>query len=83
RTPLSDALHAVYQLWGRRTPTLFDPMAVSLLLDPQLCTLKPLAIRVTDKGMTVPVAGRKPNAMVGLETDQARFIDFYTARITR
>ena len=83
RTPLSDALHAVYRLWGRQTPTLFDPMAVSLLFDPQLCTLKPLAIRVTDKGMTVPVAGRKPNAMAGLETDPARFIDFYTARVTR
>lgn len=82
-TPLADALHAVYVLWGRQTPTLFDPMAVSLLLHPELCTLKPLAIEVTEKGMTVPVAGRKANAVVAVETDPARFIDFYTARLTR
>lgn len=82
-TPLADALRAVYLLWGRRTPTLYDPMAVSLLLDPQLCTMKPLAIEVTDKGMTVPVTGKKTNAVAGLETDPARFIDFYTARVTR
>lgn len=82
-TPLANALHAVYLLWGQPTPTLYDPMAVSLLLNPQLCTLKPLAIEVTEKGMTVPIAGRKANAMVAVETDPARFIDFYTARLTR
>lgn len=83
RTPLANALHAVYVLWGRQTPTLFDPMAVSLMLDPNLCTLKPLAIEVTEKGMTVPIAGRKANTVVAVETDPSRFIDFYTARVTR
>jgi purine nucleosidase len=82
-TPLANALHAVYVLWGQPTPTLHDPMAVSLMLDPGLCTLKPLAIEVTDKGMTVPIAGKKANAVVAVETDSARFIDFYTGRLTR
>lgn len=82
-TPLANALHAVYLLWGQPTPTLHDPMAVSLLLDPALCTLKPLAIEVSDKGMTVPIAGKKSNAVVAVETDPARFIDFYTSRLTR
>ncbi|HEV2136067.1 MAG TPA: nucleoside hydrolase [Terracidiphilus sp.] len=81
-TPLAEALHAVYQLWGQPTPTLHDPMAVSLMLDPALCTMKPLAIEVTDKGMTVPIAGKKTNAMAAVETDPARFIDFYTGRLT-
>jgi purine nucleosidase len=82
-SPLADALHAVYVLWGQPTPTLHDPMAVSLILDPALCTLKPLAIRVTDKGMTVPMLGKKADAKVAVETDPARFIDFYTGRLTR
>jgi purine nucleosidase len=82
-TPIADALHAVYLLWGQPTPTLHDPMAVSLMLDPALCTLKPLAIEVTDKGMTVPMEGKTANAVVAVETDPARFIDFYSGRLMR
>lgn len=82
-TPLVNALQAVYTLWGQPTPTLHDPMAVSLILNPALCTLKPLAIEVTDKGMTVPISGKAANAVVAVETDPARFIDFYTARLTQ
>ena len=56
-------------------------MAVSLLLDPRLCTLKPLAIRITNQGMTIPVGGVPANATVAVETDPARFIDFYVSRL--
>lgn len=80
--PLGEALHSLYVLWAQPTPTLHDPMAVSLLLDPQLCTLKPLAIQVTGKGMTVAEKGKEPNAMVAVDTTPARFIDFYTDRVT-
>ena len=82
-TPMADALHALYLLWGQPTPTLHDPMAVSLLLDPALCTLKPMNIQVTQKGMTLPVAGKAANARVAVETDPARFISFYSARVLR
>ena len=81
-TPVAEALHSLYLLWAQPTPTLHDPMAVSLLLDPQLCTLKPLAIQVTGKGMTVSEKGKEPNAMVAVDTTPARFIDFYTGRAT-
>ena len=81
-TPLAEALHSLYVLWGQPTPTLHDPMAVSLLLDPRLCTLKPLAVQITDKGMTVVQKGRRPNAVVAVETNPARFIAFYTSRVT-
>lgn len=80
-TPLSDALEAQYKLWGQPVPTLHDPMAVSLLLAPQLCTRQPLAIQVTDKGMTVPLEGKPSNATVAIDTDPARFIDFYMDRV--
>jgi inosine-uridine nucleoside N-ribohydrolase len=82
-TPLAHALHAVYRLWGRPVPTLYDPMAVSLLLNPALCTIRPLAIEVTDKGMTLSVPGRRPNARVAVETDPAQFIRFYVSRVDR
>ena len=81
--PLGEALHSLYVLWAQPTPTLHDPMAVSLLLDPQLCTLKPLAIQITQNGMTVPESGNKVNALVAVETDPARFIDFYSGRVDR
>jgi purine nucleosidase len=82
-TPLTDALEALYKLWGQPVPTLHDPMAVSLLLDPALCTRKPLAVAITDKGMTVPEEGKPSNAVVALETNPARFIQFYLHRLSR
>lgn len=79
--PLAEALHSLYVLWAQPTPTLHDPMAVSLLLDPQLCALKPLAVQISEKGMTVPESGKQANAVVAVETDPARFIDFYSSRV--
>lgn len=82
-TPMADALHAVYALWNHPTPTLFDPMAVALLIVPTLCQIKPLAIHVDARGMTLSVNGEPPNATVAMETDPARFMDFYMSRVTR
>lgn len=81
--PLTDALQALYKLWGQPVPTLHDPMAVSLLLAPQLCQRQSLVIDITDKGMTVPVQGQSANAVVAIETDPARFIAFYMGRVAR
>ncbi|HEX4006191.1 MAG TPA: nucleoside hydrolase [Acidobacteriaceae bacterium] len=82
-TPLTDALQSLYKLWGQPVPTLHDPMAVSLLLDPALCTRKPLAIRISEKGMTEAETGKPSNAVVAVETDPARFIAFYMSRVAR
>jgi inosine-uridine nucleoside N-ribohydrolase len=82
-TPVTDALQSLYKLWGQPVPTMHDPMAVSLLLDPALCTRKPLAVRITDKGMTVAVPGEHSNAVVAVETNPSRFIDFYMGRVAR
>lgn len=80
-TPLIESLRALYTLWGEPTPTLHDPMAVSLLIDPRLCTTKPMAIQVDDHGMTREVVGKPANAVVAVETTPARFIDFYMNRV--
>lgn len=80
-TPLTDALQALYALWGQPTPTLHDPMAVGLFLDPALCTTRSLAVQVDDKGMTRAVAGQPANAVVGVDNDPSRFISFYVRRV--
>lgn len=82
-TPITDALQALYKLWAQPVPTLHDPMAVSLLLDPQLCTRQRMDVRITDGGMTIPSPGGRPNADVAVETDPARFISFYMNRVAR
>jgi inosine-uridine nucleoside N-ribohydrolase len=77
------SLHALYVLWGQPAPTLHDPMAVSLLIDPQLCTTRPLRVEIDDHGMTRSLEGRPSNAIVAVETDSARFIAFYVNRVAR
>jgi inosine-uridine nucleoside N-ribohydrolase len=80
-TPLAGALQALYKLWGQPTPTLHDPMAIALFLDPKLCTTQHLAIQVDDHGMTRVEKGKPANAVVAVETDPARFIAFYVHRV--
>ncbi len=82
-TPVTNALTALYHLWKSETPTLFDPMAVALVLDPTLCQTKELHIEVDDKGFTRVEDGKPPNATVGMETDPAKFFEFYLARVAR
>ncbi len=81
-TPLTNSLAALYHLWGRETPTLFDPMAVAMLLNPSLCETKDLAIEVDGQGFTRAEEGRPANATVGMETDPSKFFEFYLSRLT-
>ena len=78
-TPVTNSLAALYHLWNQETPTLFDPMAVALVLDPGLCQTKDLAVEVDDKGFTRVVDGKPANATVGLSTDPNKFFEFYLA----
>ena len=81
KTPLTDSLAALYHLWHQETPTLFDPMAVALVLNPSLCATKDLAVEVDNQGFTRVVEGKPPTATVGLQTDPAKFVDFYLSRV--
>jgi inosine-uridine nucleoside N-ribohydrolase len=80
-TPTTNALTLLYHLWDHETPTLFDPMALAMMLDPTLCETNPLAVEVDAKGLTTAVEGKPPNATVGLKTDARRFMDFYLSRV--
>jgi len=80
-SPLTNSLAALYHLWNHETPTLFDPMAVALVLDPALCQTQDLAIEVDEKGFTRVVKGRPANATVGLSTNPDEFFEFYLGRV--
>jgi inosine-uridine nucleoside N-ribohydrolase len=59
---------------------LFDPVAVTYAIHPELCPAKPLRIEVDDKGFTRPVEG-PPNAQVCLHSDEKGFMDLLLGRV--
>ena len=79
-TPLTDALTLLYHQWGQETPTLFDVMTLSYILNPKLCPVQLMHIRVDDKGFTRVEPGA-PNAQVCLESDAEAFFRFYIGRV--
>ena len=79
-SPLTDQLTLLCHQWGQLTPTLFDPMAVAYAIDPKLCPVTPLRIRVDEKGYTKPERGT-PNVSACLESNSGRFFDFLMPRL--
>jgi inosine-uridine nucleoside N-ribohydrolase len=85
-TPLTDALTLLYHQWGQETPTLFDPMTIAFLVNPSLCPVQPMHIRVDEKGFTRPEPGPPnapiaPNAQVCLDSNPDSFFRFYLNRV--
>jgi inosine-uridine nucleoside N-ribohydrolase len=64
-----------------RTPTLFDPVAVTYAMRPDLCPATPMRLDVDDKGFTRPATGA-PNAAVCLQSDEKGFLELLLGRIT-
>ncbi len=79
-TPLTDALTLLYHEWGQKTPTLFDVMTVVYILNPEICPVKPMRIRVDDQGFTRVEPGVS-NAQVCLDSDSDAFFRFYMKRM--
>jgi inosine-uridine nucleoside N-ribohydrolase len=85
-TPLTDVLTLLYHQWGQETPTLFDPMTIAFLINPTLCPVQPMHIRVDEKGFTrldpgSPNAPNPPNAQVCLDSNPDAFFRFYLNRL--
>ena len=79
-SPITDQLVILYHQWGQLTPTLYDPMAVGFAIDPGLCPVTPMRIRVDDQGNTKPEVGQ-PNVRVCLHSDPEKFFNFYMPRL--
>ena len=81
-TPLCWHLNALYDLWGKPTPTLFDPVAVTLAFDESFCTIENLRIEVDDEGYTREVAG-PPNCRVATAIRSDAYLRWYVDRVTQ
>ena len=79
-TPTTDALTLLYHEWGQQTPTLFDPVTIAFLVDPKICPVAPMHIRVDDQGFTRREAG-EPNAQVCMKSDERAFFRLLVPRI--
>jgi inosine-uridine nucleoside N-ribohydrolase len=86
-SPLTDQLTLLYHQWKAGSdghpdaPTLFDPVAVTYAIHPDLCPAKPMRLEVDDKGFTRPVDG-VPNAQVCLQSDEKGFLDLLLSRVS-
>lgn len=80
KTPLTDALNRLYRQWGQETPTLFDVMTIAYILDPTLCPVTPMRIRIDGQGFTRVDSGA-PNASVCLNSNSDSFSRFYMRRM--
>lgn len=83
-TGLGGDLSTLYRAWAaasrRRTPVLYDLLAVAHAVDPALCPVSPLRLAVDDEGFTRIQPG-PPNSMVCLRADDQRLLDFYRLRL--
>jgi purine nucleosidase len=78
-TPLTRQLQTLYQEWGQKTPTLFDPMAVAYAAHPSLCPTTPMHLSVDDKGDTLRSPG-EPNVNACLKSNPDAFFHYYLWR---
>ena len=75
QSTMTNALSALYVLWGNETPTLFDPVAIGMEAYPNLFQTEKVHIEVDDKGFTRIIPGKSPNAEIGTRIDSNKFID--------
>jgi len=85
RSPLTDALCGLYSLWSMdrpgRDPTLFDPVAVAMVITDEFVETAPAHVRVTDDGHTVIEKDLPPNCRIGTRINKDAFLDWLTKRL--
>ncbi len=87
KSPLTDAIWGLYTLWGYQwgdapaTPTLFDPVAIGMVLWPDLFTTKAVHAFVDDKGFTRIDDKEKPNCEIGVTINYNEFMNRYMKRL--
>jgi len=79
-TRLGNELQALYRFWGKPTPVLFDPVALTLTFRESFCTIEDLRLEVDSEGITRETGGR-PNARVAISIRKEDFLRWYVDRI--
>jgi inosine-uridine nucleoside N-ribohydrolase len=88
KSPLTDALVACYSLWGlgryvKPEPVLFDAVAVSMVIWPELFKTRKAFVEVTDKGYTVIDESKEPNCEIGVSINTKEFLTKYIDRLMK
>lgn len=87
-TPLTNALADLYPLWRTQPyaadePTLFDVVAVAMVLWPDLFSYRPAYVKVIEGGYTVIDESKSPNDLVGKSVDLSTLIFRLMDRLLR
>ena len=82
-SPLTGALEALYRLWGRETPILFDPVPIGMVLWPDLFRTRAAHVRTTAEGFTVIDESRAPNSRVAMSIRTDEFLKRLVDRLLR
>ena len=80
---LTDAFEALYRLWGRETPILFDPVPIGMVLWPELFRTRAAHVRTTAEGFTVIDESRPPNSRVAMSIRTDEFLKRLVDRLLR
>ena len=84
-SPLTDALCGLYSLWADgdmdRSPTLYDPVAVTMVINSDFVTTRDAYVRVTDGGYTVIDESKPPNCTIGMTIRTEAFLDWLEGRL--
>jgi len=85
---LTNALMGLYTLWryeeySRPDPTLFDAVAVGMVLWPDLFTTRKAHVRVTDEGYTVLDESQPLNCEIGMSIQKEKFLERMMERLLK
>jgi purine nucleosidase len=75
QSPLTNAMLGLHSLWNyNNDPTLFDVVAVGMVLWPDLFQTKPAHVVVDNEGFTRMDAGKAPNGDIGVSINKEEFL---------
>lgn len=75
QSPLTNTLTGLQNLWNYEAdPTLFDAVAVGMVLWPELFQIKELNFTVDKEGYTLLQNGLEPNASIGVSIQKNEFL---------
>jgi purine nucleosidase len=87
-SPMTDALCGLYTLWrfeeySHPNCTMYDGVAVGMILWPELFSTKKVHVTVDDRGYTLIDETKKPNCEIGVTIDSEEFINRMVKRLLK
>jgi inosine-uridine nucleoside N-ribohydrolase len=82
QSPLTNAISGLNALWEyeSRDPTLYDPVAIGMVLWPELFDTKRVHVSVTDDGYTVIDESKPSNCTIGTSIQTEKFLELIMNR---